>query len=82
MIRKGLSLEQAFAEDATINRPNTNALKLCGHADWKRCRYCHTFAPPETLIFPKIGTPFHRECVNLYRRNLNCRKKQERNNYE
>ena len=82
MVRSGLSLEQALTKDATINRPNTNALKLCGHADWKRCRYCHTFASPETLFFPKIGTPFHRECANLYKRNATIRKQQERSNHE
>lgn len=43
------------------------ALEKCGHADWRRCRYCNEWAAPSELKFYTNPTShrvqsFHRSC--------------------
>lgn len=42
-----------------------NALKSCGHADWRRCSYCKRYDSPENL-FVRQKTAHHRACRNAY----------------
>ncbi|MDY0188920.1 MAG: hypothetical protein RBR16_13470 [Syntrophus sp. (in: bacteria)] len=46
------------------------ALIACGHANWRKCCYCHQYDKPENLYIPKKGysSPYHQECNNRYRR--------------
>ncbi len=44
------------------------ALKACGNARWKPCRFCHQYEAPGVLS--KNGTShYHRECNAEYMRN-------------
>lgn len=74
----GWDVEKALTDDASLLRPNKNALKFCGHADWRKCVYCNQYSPIEDLI---IGDPHwpahHRECGNLYNRNYRRKRKAE-----
>ena len=49
----------------------TKALKACGNARWKPCRYCHEYDDPAQLV--KNGTShYHQVCnTNYYRRARN-----------
>lgn len=42
------------------------ALAECGHADWRRCKYCHTHDQPSNM-FVRPGLAYHRVCHNHYR---------------
>lgn len=47
------------------------ALEACGHADWLRCPYCKTYAPPNELALVRSGRAgYHRACANSRRRQL------------
>lgn len=39
------------------------ALKACGHADWRQCKYCHQWDDPKNLyVYPNGNAAFHRKC--------------------
>jgi len=45
------------------------ALKECGHADWRKCCFCHEYDNPINLIYNKMGrNSFHRICKNNYKK--------------
>jgi hypothetical protein len=41
----------------------TRALKACGHADWRKCKYCHEYDAP-TNLYINGSTVYHRVCRN------------------
>lgn len=44
------------------------ALKECGHADWRKCQYCHQYDDPQNMCIQKIkrGSAFHKKCRAKY----------------
>jgi len=45
----------------------TRALKACGHASWRKCRFCQQYGDPKNL--KKTGNSFyHRDCRCAFRR--------------
>lgn len=45
----------------------TKALRECGHANWRRCHFCHQWDDPENLyIHEGHWTVCHRLCHNKY----------------
>lgn len=38
------------------------ALESCGHADWRKCNYCHQYDAIENLVIKKHGGVYHRKC--------------------
>lgn len=80
-----------FDEDKTNNTPSNllictdayhrliharmDALAACGHADWRRCRYCAQHDAPEHLSFSTQGMAYHKPCAAAYQRS-----RHERNN--
>jgi len=56
----------------------TRALKACGNARWRKCRFCKKYDTPINMIPSGNGHFNHRECVRLYERN-NRKKKKEMN---
>jgi len=48
-----------------------DALRATGHADWRKCPYCHQYDSPENMVHEKVRS-VHRLCRNLS-------KKQSRN---
>lgn len=44
-----------------------DALKACGHAHWRKCRFCQKHDAPENLFISKTNV-HHRECMNAYYR--------------
>lgn len=57
---------------------NLIALRGCGHADWRKCVYCHRYDDPQNLLKEGIKSPrhVHRECRNTTRRGYIQRAKQ------
>jgi hypothetical protein len=49
------------------------ALKACGHASWRKCKYCHNYDRPEKLFIRKSA--YHRSCYNEHRRQLRQQKR-------
>ena len=52
------------------------ALKTCGHANWRKCKFCKTYDKPKNLFVPTSrGSAYHRQCHALYEkeRRLNAR---------
>ena len=45
----------------------TMAYKACGHANWRKCRYCHQYDSQKNLYI-KSSMVSHRECLNKYKR--------------
>lgn len=43
----------------------TRALRACGHANWRKCKYCKQYDNSENLYIGN-GTVYHRECRNKY----------------
>lgn len=44
-----------------------NALRECGHADWRKCSYCHMYDDPKNMeCYPSMAR--HRVCRNEYAR--------------
>lgn len=51
------------------------ALKESGHADWRKCCYCHTYDDAENLLFRQNGgRTCHATCERDYQRRLKERK--------
>jgi len=47
----------------------TEACEACGHADWRRCEYCHAWDSPVHVIETKPArNHHHRQCRNEYGR--------------
>ena len=45
------------------------ALIECGHASWRKCRYCKKYDEPENMYCPPSGeSPRHRSCYNKFMR--------------
>jgi hypothetical protein len=44
-----------------------NALDACGHASWRKCRFCQRYDDPANLYVSKTNV-HHRECINAYYR--------------
>ncbi len=44
-----------------------DALKACGHAHWRKCRFCQQHDDPVNLFISKTNV-HHRECMNAYYR--------------
>ena len=40
------------------------ALQECGHADWRKCRYCHQYDSPENLVSTGSRGMQHKSCHN------------------
>ena len=50
------------------------ALKACGHADWRKCQRCMTFAPPETMaIYGRKAV--HPACAAAYTETMRQKRK-------
>lgn len=45
----------------------TNALFACGHADWRKCRFCGYHGMPSNLYISK-SVVHHRQCASEYAR--------------
>lgn len=46
----------------------TDALKACGHADWKRCRICGEYSDSENLESVGKGSFLHTKCRRQYQK--------------
>lgn len=46
-----------------------NAYKACGHADWRRCRYCKTWDDPINLSI-QDATVYHKRCATEHFRQV------------
>lgn len=45
------------------------AFRECGHGDWRKCCFCHTYDDPENMFIRKSGqSAYHRKCYNNYMR--------------
>lgn len=44
------------------------ALKACGHANWRSCKYCKKYDDPKNM-FVKDNQAYHKLCSNEYQRN-------------
>ena len=45
------------------------AYEACGHASWRKCRYCKTYDSPNNLFVPAWhGGPYHHKCHNEYQK--------------
>ncbi len=56
-----------------------NALKACGHANWRKCNFCKDYDDPKNLYFapqPK-GYICHRLCRKEYQQKRNERNKND-----
>lgn len=58
----------------------TDALKACGYANWRRCKFCGEYDDPNNLYISKQGVASHRkcqrECCREYFRQYHLEKKQ------
>lgn len=55
------------------------AYRLCGHASWRKCKYCRKYDSVEKLIITggKRAYAYHSECFNEYRRHLRTLKRKQ-----
>ena len=50
------------------------ALKVCGHAEWRKCKFCKEYSPVGELVTGYVRSngyalsPYHQRCQTLYRR--------------
>lgn len=45
----------------------TRALRACGHANWRKCRFCKQWDKPESLyISPNNQSVHHLKCFNVW----------------
>jgi len=56
------------------------ALKACGHASWRKCKFCKQWDSPDKLIIGKPNSRgsrsiYHIECRKLYRRKQDAKGK-------
>ena len=45
------------------------ALKACGHASWKRCKFCEKWDDPAKMYVGKNEQAHHRACMNIHAQN-------------
>lgn len=51
------------------------AQRECGHADWRKCVYCHKYDDPENMTrVPTNQASYHKACAAKYQRELRARK--------
>jgi len=53
-----------------------HALKVCGHTNWRKCKYCKKYDDPKNLTISKYNHVFHRKCNAKHER---LRRKKIRN---
>jgi hypothetical protein len=53
----------------------TDALRACGHVDWKKCTYCEKYDSPSNLVIRKNGEICHKKCKNEYNQIYRLRQK-------
>jgi HNH endonuclease len=46
----------------------TDALKACGHADWRSCAFCKQYGDPQVMKFLNTGMAYHHSCRSEYRK--------------
>jgi hypothetical protein len=46
------------------------AYDACGHADWRKCRFCKQYDAPEKLYISPQGSIQHNPCAREYERRL------------
>lgn len=51
------------------------ALKACGHANWRKCKYCKKYDDSENLYINN-NTVYHKKCACYYRKQLKARKEE------
>lgn len=56
----------------------TTALKECGNANFKRCKYCREWDDPENLKYYRDDYWTHSDCVNRYYRERRAKLKLKR----
>jgi hypothetical protein len=50
------------------------ALRACGHVDWRKCKFCKSYSPVTALIMGRTRTngyepsPYHQACQTAYSR--------------
>lgn len=45
----------------------TRAFRACGHADWRKCKFCSQYDNPQNMYIHKRQS-WHRHCANKYDR--------------
>ncbi len=50
------------------------AFNSCGHWNWRKCKYCHTWDAPTKLVFTNHRSVYHKQCANDYAQTLKKRK--------
>ena len=53
----------------------TRALLACGHADWRKCRFCKQYDDPASLYISKSNV-HHRSCIAEYYRSHRTQRKE------
>ena len=66
--KENLVICQDCAYHKLLHR-RARALKACGHANWRKCRFCKKYDDPENLSISG-RTIYHKECVNEYHKLL------------
>ena len=46
------------------------ALRVCGHADWRKCSYCKNYSPIQALNVRLFAGAHHKHCASARRRVL------------
>lgn len=44
------------------------ALKACGHAGWRLCKYCHKYDDPNNDMYINKNQAYHKKCRQEYKR--------------
>jgi len=44
------------------------AYKDCGHANWRKCKFCKEYDKPENLVIRERSSIYHSSCKNEYAR--------------
>jgi hypothetical protein len=48
----------------------TKAFIACGHANWRKCKYCKIYDDPNNLIINISNKSYHKLCYNSYMQSL------------
>jgi hypothetical protein len=58
----------------------TRALKSCGHANWRKCKFCKDYDDPEKMVLYDYGPTgriaFHANCKSKVRKIIRKRRKE------
>ena len=68
------SFNLVICEDKSYHKllhRRTQALKACGHANWRKCVFCKEWGPPETMklqqrVSREATLSYHKECRAAY----------------